>query len=135
MAHEYSVEFRMWGDTLDAAEVTRDLGLEPCQTRIAGAARVRGRVDTGMWAYDGPPGSPTHWVSLEDGLRHLRQHLWPYREKIAAYADRAALVWWCGHFQSSFDGGPTLSSELMQMLGAFGAQLFIDNYLAPLETP
>jgi len=45
-SHEYTVEFRIWGDTLDPEQVTRDLGLEPCQTRIAGTPRRLGRVST-----------------------------------------------------------------------------------------
>jgi len=133
--HKYSVEFRIWGDTLDAEAVSRDLGLQPCQTRTAGASRFPGRIDRGMWAYNGPSGSPTEWTSLEEGLRHLSQHLWPHREKLATYAASSELVWWCGHFQSSFDGGPTLSPELLKRLGEFGAVLYIDNYFSRPENP
>jgi len=133
--HKYSVEFRIWGDTLDAEAVSRDLGLQPCQTRTAGASRFPGRIDRGMWAYNGPSGSPTEWTSLEEGLRHLSQHLWPHREKLAKYAASSELVWWCGHFQSSFDGGPTLSPELLKRLGEFGAVLYIDNYFSRPENP
>jgi len=133
--HQYSVEFRIWGDTLDAEAVSRDLGLQPCQTRTAGASRFPGRIDRGMWAYNGPSGSPTEWTSLEEGLRHLSQHLWPHREKLAKYAASSELVWWCGHFQSSLDGGPTLSPELLKRLGEFGAVLYIDNYFSRPENP
>lgn len=39
------------------------------------------------------------------------------------------LVWWCGHFQSSFDGGPMISPSLLTRLGEFGVLLFIDQFL------
>src|SRR5262249_5764896 len=123
--HRYTIEFRIWGDALDADEVSRDLGLQPCQTRTSGASRFPGRSDhRGMWAYAGPAGAPTEWASLEDGLTNLIEHLWPYREKIAKYRATADLVWWCGHFQSGFDGGPTLSAALLRKLGEFGAELY-----------
>jgi hypothetical protein len=128
--HKYSVEFRIWSDTLDAEAVSRELGLQACQKQTAGATRFQGRIDRGMWAYNGPPGSPTEWTSLEDGLQHVIRHLWPHREKLSKYAATSELVWWCGHFQSSFDGGPTLSSELLKRLGEFGAVLYIDNYFS-----
>jgi hypothetical protein len=131
--HQYTVEFRIWGDTLDAALVTRELGLEACQTRTAGASRFPGRIDRGMWAYNGPSGSPQEWTSLENGLQHVLEHLWPHREKIAKYAARFEVVWWCGHFQSSFDGGPTLSADLLKKLGEFNVELSIDNYFSPSE--
>jgi hypothetical protein len=122
--HKYTVEFRIWGDTLDPTEIERELGLEACQTRMAGVSRFAGRIDKGLWAYNGPPGSPEDWSSLEDGLRHVLEHLWPHRERIAKYAETAMLVWWCGHFQSSFDGGPTLSTDLLKRLSEFGAEHF-----------
>jgi hypothetical protein len=40
------------------------------------------------------------------------------------------VILWCGHFQSSFDGGPTLSPELLKQLGEFEVELFIDNYFS-----
>ena len=132
-SHKYTVEFRIWGDTLDAAQVSGDLGLEACQTRTASGSRFPGRTDRGMWAYNGPPGSPTEWESLENGLRHVLEYLWPHREKIARYSTTSELVWWCGHFQEAFDGGPTLSPALLRKLGEFGAALCIDNYFSPSE--
>ena len=82
----------MWGDTLDAEAMSRDLGLQACQTRTAGASPSPGRIDRGMWAYNGPPGSPSEWASLEDGLSHVIYHLWPHQEKIAKYAASSELV-------------------------------------------
>jgi len=132
--HRYTVEFRIWGDTLDSDEVSRNLDLQPCQTRTAGMSRFPGRTDRGLWAYSGPPGSPAQCASLEDGLTHVMDHLWPHREKLATYAATSELIWWCGHFQSSFDGGPTLSPALLKRLGDFGVLLYIDNYFSAPQT-
>ena len=126
--HDYTVEFRIFSATLDPNEITRELGLQPCQTRIEGAPGLRG-PQRGMWAYDGGEGSIT-WESLADGLTFLLDKLWPHREAIAKYKSAGMLVWWCGNFQSSIDGGPTLSAALLKRLGEFGAELYIDNYFA-----
>jgi len=47
------------------------------------------------------------------------------------YCAGGIFTWWCGHFQSGFDGGPTLTPDLLRRLGEFGADLFIDNYFSP----
>jgi hypothetical protein len=125
--HEYTVEFRIWSATLDPAEITRELGLQPCQVRIEGTIGLGGRRQDGLWAYDGGEGG-IRCESLEEGLAFVLDKLWPHRETIAKYGESGELVWWCGHFQSSFDGGPRLSSNLLRRLGDFGAYLFIDNY-------
>ena len=69
-------------------------------------------------------------ASLEEGLLHLLETLEPKKESIGVLAKNAEVIWWCGHFQSSFDGGPTLSASLLQRLGDFGVPLFIDNYFS-----
>jgi len=87
---------------------------------------------TGMWAYDGEheKGPRVEWTSLEEGLTFLLTQLWPLRETIARCAPSAQVIWWCGNFQTSFDGGPTLSASLLKRLGEFGAELYIDNYFS-----
>ncbi len=130
--HSYTVEFRIWSDALDPESVTRELGLEPCQVRTRDGDRLPGRQDRGLWAYR-PSGSPLEWESLEEALRDVLTNLWPHRHAIANYAANAQLVWWCRHTQSSFDGGPTLSADLLQKLGEFGAALLIDNYFTTVE--
>jgi hypothetical protein len=127
--HEYTVEFRIFSETLDSNEIARELGLQPCQIRVEGAPGLKKRPQQGMWAYDGGAGRVT-WESLADGLAFVLDKLWPHREAIAKYKATGTLVWWCGNFQSSIDGGPTLSAALLTRLGEFGAELFIDNYFA-----
>jgi hypothetical protein len=132
IGHEYTVEFRIFSKTLDPNEITKELGLKPCQIRLEGSLGPGNRLQQGMWAYDGGEESKT-WDSLSDGLLFLLDKLWPLRDKIAKYKPDAKLIWWCGSFQSSFDGGPTLSAALLSRLGEFGAELFIDNYFGPIN--
>jgi hypothetical protein len=127
--HDYTVEFRIFSDTIDPSEITRELNLKPCQTRVEGALGPGGRVLKGMWAFDGAEGS-NNWESLEDGLNFVLDKLWPQRENIVKYKSSGRLVWWCGNFQSSVNGGLTLSAGLLARLGEFGAELFIDTYFS-----
>ncbi len=68
------------------------------------------------------------WSSIEEGLIFVMDKLWPHRDVIAGYQSTSRVMWWCGNFQTTFDGGPTLSPSLLKRLGEFGAELFIDNY-------
>ena len=133
MGHQYTVEFRIFSATLDPVTITRELGLRPCQTRIQGSQRADGKTLTGMWAFDGTDDESAgkiEWTSLEEGLAYVLGRLWPLRETIEKYAANADLIWWCGHFQDGFDGGPQLSPSLLSRLGEFGAALYIDNYFS-----
>jgi hypothetical protein len=125
--HGYTVEFRIFG--LEATLITRDLGLQPCQTWAEGVERIRGKIDPNMWAYNGTEDREVLWDSLEEGFDFVLNKLWPHRDAIAKYTEMGArLIWWCGHFYSSFGGGPSLSPMLLKKLGEFGAEVFIDNY-------
>src|SRR5712692_7501686 len=129
--HIYTVEFRIFSETLDPVLVTRELDLQPCQVRSHGSHRADGKSFIGMWAFDGTRNNQRpEWDSLEKGLLYVLERLWPKRKIIAKYAANAELFWWCGDFQSSSDGGPRLSSALLERLGKFGAVLFIDNYFS-----
>jgi hypothetical protein len=129
--HEYTVELRIHGADVVPANITRELGLEPSLVREVGEYRGAGTVwSEALWAYNGfPSGTPGVWASLEEGLTFLLDKLERVRSQIHSYQQTWDVVWWCGHFQSSFDGGPTLSPRLMQRLGGFGVELYIDNYL------
>jgi uncharacterized protein DUF4279 len=133
--HEYSVQFRIIGPDLVPAIITQTLNLEPCLVREVGERRGESRVwDEALWAYSGfPSGSPTSWSSLEEGLSFVLDKLEPLRLQIDNYKQKYDVVWWCGHFQSSFDGGPTLSAKLMRRLADFGVELYIDNYFVDAD--
>lgn len=135
--HSYSVQFRISGKDLNTDEVTRRLGLQPSQVRIAGERRSAGKVwNESLWSYDGRAAADEaakDWTSLEDGLRHVLAGLLPKKQLIQEYVKTYEAVWWCGHFQTGFDGGPTLSASLLTLLGDFGVPLFIDNYFRDEE--
>ena len=127
--HEYMVELRISGPTLHPDDVTRDLGIVPTQTRFKGERRDEKSLwGEGMWAIAVQPPSGESWISLEDGLRSLLELIGPKRSGILAYSASNKVYLWCGHFSSSFDGGPTLSSGLLKSLGEFGVELILDTY-------
>ncbi len=128
--HRYTVEFRIYGEKLDPESITRELGLQPCRVVKEAILRPHGRIEP-MWGYNGVGDQETDWDSLEEGLDFVLTRLWPHRTTIASYTQVATFIWWCGHFQSSLDGGPTLSAGLLSRLGEFGVELFIDNYFEP----
>ncbi len=66
-------------------------------------------------------------------MAFLVKHLARKKADIIALHQRFPGVWWCGHFQTSFNGGPSLSPELMTALGSFGIPLSIDNYFSEEE--
>ncbi|MGH9907882.1 MAG: DUF4279 domain-containing protein, partial [Pyrinomonadaceae bacterium] len=114
--HEYTVEFRIYGKDLIPEAVTEDLGLQPQQIRSAGQKRDhKTNWEESMWSYDGfPPNERSKsWASLEEGLVFVIRKLWPVKDKLEEYKRRFKVMLWCGHFQSSFDGGPTLSPSTL----------------------
>ena len=114
-------------ESASSARITQALGLEPSLVGQVGEHRGAGTVwDQALWGYNGFPGDiPKSWASLEDGLTFVLDRLEPLRSEIDKYKQKYDAVWWCGHFQSSFDGGPTLSAKLMRRLADFGVDLYI----------
>jgi hypothetical protein len=126
--HVYTVELRFTGDTLDLAEVGQRLNLQPSSSSPPHRTR-KGRA---FWAYNGhdQPGFQAEWESLEQGLDFLLNILSPHQSAVIELSRRYTAWWWCGHFQSSFDGGPILSPGLLTRIAAYGVQLAIDNYFS-----
>jgi hypothetical protein len=130
LMHEYTVELRISGNDLDPAEITEELGLRSSMVRHAGEAIGSNRA-AAVWGYNGSEGdSAPIWQSLEEGLTFVLSKLSNVKPQLERYRNKYEMFWWCGHFQSSFDGGPTLSPSLLKELGEFGAAVFIDNYLS-----
>jgi hypothetical protein len=128
---EYTVEFRIHGRDLDPSQVTSLLGLEPSLVRLAGDPRSSNAnwVDA-MWSYNGFPesaGSVT-WPSLEEGLNFVLEKLWPLKEAVQTYKTDCKPILWCGHFQSTVNESTNLSPDILNKLGDFGVELFIDSY-------
>lgn len=133
--HRYTVELRLWGDALDPDLVTKETGLQPCQTRRTGQPiGTRRTYSTNMWAFNGESDEyGRNWESLEEGLTFVLNALAGFEHHFVRYRDEYRATWWCGHFQSSFDGGAVLSAPLLGRLAAFGVDLFIDNYFDQSE--
>lgn len=127
--HCYTVELRFVGDDLDPDAITSELALPPS---VMNSLRtpLPGRVRRPLWGYNGhdDPAFQAEWSSLEEGLNFLVGRLSAIRPNIVGLAGRYEGLWWCGHFQTSFDGGPTLSPQLLRLLSAFECSLFLDNY-------
>lgn len=130
--HDYTVELRLSGDTLDPPEISKRLGLQPSTLRAGLSARSKGTAWTPMWGYNGHDlnGFQPEWPSLEQGLRFLLVRLMPLRGTLLNLTTEFNGIWWCGHFQSSFDGGPTLTPTLLRDLASFEIPLYLDNYFS-----
>ena len=132
--HEYTVELRILGVDLNPSAITRELGLEPSTVRNVGDTIGSKCITRAEWGFNGSESNIVPiWESLEDGLTFVLGKLANVGSTLAQYRESFEMVWWCGHYQSSFDGGPTLSAGLLRTLGEFGAPLFIDNYFS--DTP
>lgn len=127
----YTVDFRISGADVRPDQISSDLGLVPSQTRYAG--EPKGKVDfftDGLWAYSisNEKLGRNEWWSLEEGLSSALKVLTEKRGNILAYAKRFDVYWWCAQFQSSFDGGFTLSADLLRDLSSFGVELRLETY-------
>lgn len=132
MTHAYTVELRFYGDQLEPSEISARLNLHPSSMLSKAQSQLVTRKRRPYWAYNGQGevGFQSEWTSLEDGLKFLLKSLSSRKADIIALARQYDAIWWCGHFQTSFDGGPTLSSELLTEIGSFGVLFSIDNYFS-----
>ncbi len=130
--HAYSVALRISGVKLDTEEITSTLKLTPTQIRIAGQKRSAKSLWTeSLWEYEVRPGDgKVCWTSLEEGLATLLSALAPHKSALQQYQQACAVFLWCGHFSSSFNGGPTFSPSLLRQLGDLGIELRLDTYFS-----
>jgi len=136
MAHAYTVEFRIYGEALEPQTITKEIGLNPSHIALAGTAWGTRVHRHSVWGYSGfEEGHSVDWEWLEEGFVYVLDRLWPHRQLIARYKAQYQVAWWIGHFQSSFDGGPSLSSSILLRLGEFGADVFIDNHFVDSNEP
>jgi hypothetical protein len=129
--NEYTVELRIYGKDLNPSDITKALNMEPTLVRKRGDIRGKNTSwEEGMWAYNGFPESAgtKNWGSLEEGLTFTLEKLEPIRSKLETYKKNFKVILWCGHFQSDLNSSFTLSPRMLQILGEFGVELFMDNY-------
>ncbi|WP_431096877.1 DUF4279 domain-containing protein [Polaromonas aquatica] len=131
-AHVYTVELRFSGDQLEPSEISTRLNLQPSNALSQSQSQTTKKRRRPYWAYNGQGevGFQAEWASLEDGLEFLLRSLSSKKAEIVALACQFDGLWWCGHFQASFDGGPTLSPKLLIEIGSYGIPLGIDNYFS-----
>jgi hypothetical protein len=129
--HAYTVELRFSGEQLEPADISVKLRLQPSNTSSHSQNPSSGKRRP-FWAYNGhgEAGFQAEWESLEDGLEFLLGCLISRKEEINALAGQFRGLFWCGHFQASFDGGPTLPPNLLTEIGSYGLGLGIDNYFS-----
>jgi len=84
-----------------------------------------------MWEYEVRPGEDkVVWDSLEDALQKVISIFVSRESELRKYQERYKVFLWCGHFSSSFDGGPTSSPIVLQALAKFGVELILDTYFS-----
>lgn len=129
-AHVYTVELRFSGDQLEPIEISSQLNLKASSTWAKSQNQSIARSRRPYWAYNGKEedGFQSEWGSLEDGLAFLIKSLRSKKSEVIALTSLYDGIWWCGHFQSSFSGGPTFSAELLSEVSSYGMPLSIDNY-------
>jgi hypothetical protein len=131
-AHIYTVELRFSGDQLEPSEISSRLNLQSSDAFSQSQNQSSKRKRCPYWAYNGQgeKGFQSEWLRLEDGLEFLLKNLSSRKAEIISLARQFDGLWWCGHFQASFDGGPTLSPKLLSEIGSYGIPLSIDNYFS-----
>ena len=129
--HRYTIELRYFGDSLDMERISREMMLEP-STSLLPSITATGRRRGAVWGYDGYDGEGFFegWSSLEEGLAFLFGRLDAKIGTIRELSKDYESIWWCGHFQSSFDGGPRFGIDIIDGLHKFGIPIFIDNYFS-----
>jgi Domain of unknown function (DUF4279) len=127
--HTYLVELRFFGDLLNPAEITSILGVQP-SIFSSNKEPLLKRKRQPFWGYNGKehPEFQAEWLSLEDGLAFVACRLAPIKSEIVQLSKRFDGLWWCGHFQTSFDGGPVLSPSVLAEVSSYGCPIFLDNY-------
>jgi Domain of unknown function (DUF4279) len=132
--HRYLVELNIAGDSIEEQEVSRLLGRPATRFFAKGQRRSPTSVwEWSIWSFEVLPPDARDWASLEDGLTCLLQELMPSKEAVAELAIICEVSVYCGHFYSSFGGGPTLSPKVLGLLAQFGVKLSISNYWSEEE--
>lgn len=133
MSDSYTVEFRIYGKSLDFEQTSKDLGLLPTTLQTMGElAYSNKRFEKSMWGYaQVEEGKGTkEWSSLEDAIQALLEELKPLKKRIRLYQTRNSTVFWCGHFHNTFGSGPTLSSKLLKEVADLGIDIDISTYFS-----
>jgi Domain of unknown function (DUF4279) len=134
--HEYAVELRFTGENLVPSDVSARLGLLPTNYYVRGMDYPNTKNRLPFWGYDAQSDRDNYrgWQSLEEGFEFVCRELRSKKAEIITLSREFKGLWWCGHFQSSFDGGPTLSPSFLAEIASYGLPIFIDNHFVS-DTP
>lgn len=130
--HVYTVGLRFSGDP---AEISARLNLQPSHVSSQFQTPSTTRKISLFFGYNGREdvGFQYEWESLEDGLDFLLKSLSSKKAEIMALSRQFNGYWWCGHFQTGFSGGPSLSPRLLAEAGSYDIPLSIDHYFSDEE--
>jgi hypothetical protein len=127
----YTVSLRIESPDLDVAKLTRELGIQPTQTRRRGDRRSESTVwEKALWELQVFPEGRSEWDSLEPGLVELVTVLAPHLQLLQKYEESNDIYLWCGVFDPGFSGGPRLSPEILGKLAALGVPISFAIYPA-----
>jgi hypothetical protein len=131
----YTVSLRISSRTLDTAQITRELGLAPTQTRAVGERRdARSTWDEALWEFEAFPEGKQDWDSLESGLAALLKIFISHTNALQEYRNKYDVFIWCGQFSAGRGAGPTFSAEILKFLGDFGVPVRICAYFSDQQS-
>ena len=130
MGHTYTASLRFYGLPHIVQGLSEELGLPGHVLPYRGGRHAPATPAPMLtWDYSIQPSAPNlNWESLQEPLEALLNVILPVRDRILLIAQTLERIWWCGHFQSSFDGGPQLTANLLERLSSFKLPLFLDCY-------
>lgn len=132
MAHEYTIELRFTIDEESIDNISKALNLSPTRVINSRDRKGHGHAARSSWIYNGQGevGFQPLWENVDDAFRFILGCFSDKKNEIKALAKDVPGVWWCGHFQAGFNGGPKLSPDLLIEIGEYGVPLYIDNYFS-----
>lgn len=128
--HRYTVQLRIWKGGQSAESISKAIGLNASYELVRRKSSKLSDGNHDYWIYDGRGivGYQEEWGCLDAGLNFLLTNLDGVKEHVKRVALDGEGTWWCGHFQSSFDGGPIVNASTFKRLAQYEFPVFIDNY-------
>lgn len=129
-----SISVRIAGETLDPAEISAILGVQPKfaartgETRLSGRRTVTQRI--GIWTYGLTDGPSEEW-ELDDAITTLLNRLPADTTIWRDLAARYRLDVFCGLFMGGDNQGADLRPETLRLLADRGLALGLDIYGPP----
>jgi len=123
-----SASLRIIGESLQPAQITAALGIEPTRSGLKGervSVRNQAVRRTSFWLKTSPL---AHELPLQDHLEWLLTLFEPKLDALKAISERHGCNIFCGFASENGQGGASLSSGLIARLAALHVPLEIDLY-------